>query len=95
MKLTERELAILQALAGGCPTAEIARRLHLSPRAVASARYWLYARLGASNGPHAVAIGLQLGLIKATPAGSPGPAAVAEPAEDDARSASGRDSSAA
>jgi DNA-binding NarL/FixJ family response regulator len=64
VELSERETLILQALADGFTTAEIARVLHLSPRAVATARFWLYARLGAANGPHAVALGLRLGLIQ-------------------------------
>jgi two-component system, NarL family, response regulator YdfI len=64
MGLTEREIVILQALAEGCTTDEVARRLHLSPRAVTTTRFWLYAKLGAANAPHAVAIGLKLGLIE-------------------------------
>jgi DNA-binding CsgD family transcriptional regulator len=67
--LSERETLILQALADGHTTAETARRLRLSPRAVATARFWLYAKLGAINGPHAVALGFQRGLIHLPRAG--------------------------
>jgi DNA-binding CsgD family transcriptional regulator len=63
IQLSERETLILQALADGYTTGDIARRLHLSPRAVATARHWLYVKLGAANAPHAVALGLRHGLI--------------------------------
>jgi DNA-binding CsgD family transcriptional regulator len=67
--LSERETLILQGLAEGHTTAETARQLHMSPGAVATARSWLYAKLGAINGPHAVALGFQRGLIRLPRAG--------------------------
>lgn len=56
--------AILQRLANGQTYAEIERALGISHEALRTRQRELFARLGARNGPHAVAEGFRLGLLR-------------------------------
>lgn len=62
--LTPRELQALAALAEGQTYAEIADELNLSAATVKVHLMRAYAKLGAQNGPHAVALGIARNLVK-------------------------------
>lgn len=62
--LTPRELQSLAALAEGQTYAEIADELGLSSATVKVHLMRAYAKLGAQNGPHAVALGIANNLLK-------------------------------
>lgn len=59
-----RNLDLLQRMARGDQTAEIAAALHLSTDTVKSHLRALYVELGAKDRAHAVALGYQRGLLK-------------------------------
>lgn len=61
--LTERERQILTLLATGAGAAEIGRALYIGEGTVKTHTTRLYARLGARNAPHAVALGYQRGIL--------------------------------
>jgi DNA-binding CsgD family transcriptional regulator len=61
--LTTREREVLERLAEGCATEEIAELLHVSPHTVRSRVKTLLRKLGARNREHAVAIALTEGAI--------------------------------
>jgi two-component system, NarL family, response regulator len=61
--LTKRQRQVLQLLADGQPTAQIAKRLGLSPETVKTHTRNLLARLKARDRAHAVAIALRNSLI--------------------------------
>ena len=64
VQLSGRERDLLALAAEGLPTAEIARRLHLSPNTVKT--YWqrLYEKLGASDRASAIAEAIRRGLLE-------------------------------
>jgi two-component system secretion response regulator SsrB len=62
--LTKRQREILQLLADGLSTTEIAHRLGLSIETVRTHTKGLLARLGARDRAHAVALGMRLGVIE-------------------------------
>ncbi len=61
--LTQRELSVLQLLADGFSTTEIARELAYSERTIKNAIHDLTSRLNLRNRSHAVAFALRQGLI--------------------------------
>ncbi|MDQ3936666.1 MAG: helix-turn-helix transcriptional regulator [Actinomycetota bacterium] len=61
--LTERERDVLERLAEGRPTEEVATLLHVSPHTVRSRIKTVLRKLGARNREHAVAIALREGAI--------------------------------
>jgi DNA-binding CsgD family transcriptional regulator len=61
--LTERERDVLERLAEGCATEEVAELLHVSPHTVRSRIKTVLRKLGARNREHAVAIALTEGAI--------------------------------
>lgn len=61
--LTQRELRVLQLLADGFSTSEIARELAYSERTIKNAIHDLTSRLNLRNRSHAVAFALRQGLI--------------------------------
>lgn len=61
--LTEREIEILRLIADGQTARQTALQLYLSEETVKGYRKRIIAKLGAKNGPHAVAISLRRGLI--------------------------------
>lgn len=75
--LTDREAQVLLLTADGLQSEAIGRRLALSPDTVKSHLRRVYAKLGAVNAAHAVALGFKGGLLAAggprrAPAVSPG-----------------------
>lgn len=64
LALTERERAILSALAMGLSNAAIAQRVHRSPHTIKHQIAALYKKLNAANRAEAVTLGLAQGLIK-------------------------------
>lgn len=64
--LSPREREVLALIAAGLSVPEIAQRLTISVATVRTHAQNVYRKLGARNRPHAVALGLQLGLIQAT-----------------------------
>lgn len=65
--LTDRELAVLDLVAGGLITVAIARRLGISPRTVAKHLEQAYRKLGANDRVSAVLQASSLGLIRSQP----------------------------
>ena len=61
--LTRREREVLERLAEGRATEEVAQMLHVSPHTVRSRVKTLLRKLGARNREHAVAIALTEGAI--------------------------------
>ena len=61
--LTRREREVLERLAEGRATEEVAQMLHVSPHTVRSRIKSLLRKLGARNREHAVAIALTEGVI--------------------------------
>ena len=64
MKLTSRETLVLQHLANGLSSREVAKKLGISYYTVKSHRVRIKRRLGATTFAHAVAIALDEKLIK-------------------------------
>ena len=62
-ELTEREREVLELLADGLTTAEVAGRLSLSQHAVRSRVKAALAKLGARNREHAIAIAIREGAV--------------------------------
>jgi DNA-binding CsgD family transcriptional regulator len=56
--LSQRELAVLEEIARGTPTEEVARRLHVSPHTVRTHIKNILRKLDARTRAHAVAIAL-------------------------------------
>jgi len=65
--LTDREIAILVAVAQGCTNAQIAKQLGTATPTVQSHLKRIKVRLNARNRAHAVALGIAKGYIKAIP----------------------------
>jgi DNA-binding CsgD family transcriptional regulator len=63
-ELTERERDVLERLAEGRATEEVAELLHVSPHTVRSRVKTVLRKLGARNREHAVAIALSEGVIE-------------------------------
>ena len=84
--LTARERQIVTLLASGATREEIATHLGLTPNTIKNLQVTAYTRLGARNGPHAVALALQAGLLdlRASPI-VPRPPAPREAASADRR----------
>ncbi len=61
--LTERETEILQLVAEGLVTPEIAEKLVISPETVKTHMHHILAKLEARSRAHAVTIGFRRGLI--------------------------------
>jgi DNA-binding NarL/FixJ family response regulator len=64
VRVTFRELEVLQLIADGCGNREIARGLNLSEETIKTHVRHLLARLGASSRANAVAIAFRAGLIR-------------------------------
>jgi DNA-binding NarL/FixJ family response regulator len=62
--LTERQREILQLVAQGHTSEEIADMLHLSPKTVMSHRANIYSRLGTSNLAEIIKVAIRLGLVE-------------------------------
>jgi DNA-binding NarL/FixJ family response regulator len=58
-----REREVLALMAQGFTVNEIAAHLYLTPATICSHKLTLFRKLGAHNGPHAVALGYELGLL--------------------------------
>jgi two-component system NarL family response regulator len=65
VELTRRELQVLELLASGHTNAEVAGELHLATKTVEHIVARIVSKLGARNRTHAVAIGIQSGLVAA------------------------------
>lgn len=61
--LTTRQSEVLALLAEGLGYREIGRRLYLAKPTIRSHVLGLYRALGATNGPHAVHLAYQAGLL--------------------------------
>ncbi len=68
LRLTRRELEVLEGLAEGLPPREIAAKLVISPKTVASHVQRILAKLGVHSRAHAVALAYQSGLLRTTDA---------------------------
>lgn len=64
LDLTRREIQVLEGLAEGLRPAEIAAKLVISPKTVASHVQRILAKLGVHSRAHAVALAYQSGLIR-------------------------------
>jgi DNA-binding CsgD family transcriptional regulator len=64
-RLTPREAEVLELVAGGLPTPELARALGISPHSVESHVRKAMDKLGAANRAHAVALAFRQGLLTA------------------------------
>ena len=62
-RLTEREREVLELLADGLTTAEVAQQLSLSQHAVRSRVKTALGKLGARNREHAIAIAIREGAV--------------------------------
>jgi HD-GYP domain-containing protein (c-di-GMP phosphodiesterase class II) len=62
-ELTARELEVLRLIATGCTTAEVARRLSITPKTTDHHIQHIYAKIGASNRSVATLFAMQHGLI--------------------------------
>lgn len=67
LRLTERQITILQMIAKGSTTEEIARQLHISTNTVRSHVRLILATLNANDRAHAVGIAMRDGLIDGEP----------------------------
>lgn len=65
VKLTQRELEVLQLVFEGLSTTEISERIFLSPRTVETHRSNLLSKTGTNNTAHLIHYALKKGLIKA------------------------------
>jgi DNA-binding NarL/FixJ family response regulator len=63
-ELTEREIEVLQLIAEGLPPAEVARRLVISPKTVASHVQRILTKLKVHTRAQAVAVAYEAGLIR-------------------------------
>lgn len=61
--LTSREIQVLQALANGSSTTEVARELFVSPKTVKNHLAHVYAKLGVASRTQAVAKAVRLGIV--------------------------------
>jgi DNA-binding NarL/FixJ family response regulator len=61
--LTSRELEVLQALATGASTIEVARELYVSPKTAKNHIAHIYAKLGVSSRTQAIAKALRQGIV--------------------------------
>ena len=61
--LTDRELEVLQLIAGGLTNQEVASRLFLSLNTVKVHARNIFGKLGVNNRTHAVVTGIRLGLV--------------------------------
>ena len=68
LHITPVERAVLQLLADGTATADIAGRLGISERAIEVLLTMLFERMGAASRPEAIAAALRRGLLNAAPA---------------------------
>ncbi|MFG3140796.1 response regulator transcription factor [Streptomyces sp. NPDC048211] len=64
VRLRNQQTRVLIGMALGESVEQIARRMCLRPDTVRSHRQTLYRALGVRTGPHAVAVGMSLGLIR-------------------------------
>lgn len=64
VRLTDREVQILQMLADGCTPAEVAERLFISPKTVRNHLTKVYDKLGVNSRSAAIVVGLQHRLIE-------------------------------
>jgi DNA-binding NarL/FixJ family response regulator len=62
--LTAREVEVLQALANGASTYDVARSLFISNKTVKNHLAHIYAKLGASSRTQAVATAVRLGIVR-------------------------------
>jgi len=62
--LTAREIEVLQALANGASTSQVARQLFISHKTVKNHLAHIYAKLGASSRTQAVATAVRLGIVR-------------------------------
>ena len=62
--LSPRERIVLSALADGLTIPQTAERMGICHQRVELMRFWMYRKLGARNGPHAVALAARQGLLK-------------------------------
>ena len=63
LELTTRETEVLQLIANGLLTKQIAQRLHVSQETIKSHIVNIVFKLDATNRTHAVTIGVRAGLI--------------------------------
>ena len=63
LELTRRETEVLQLIADGLLTKQIAQRLYLSPETIKSHIVNIVFKLDATNRTHAATIGVRAGLI--------------------------------
>jgi two-component system, NarL family, response regulator YdfI len=63
LELTTRETEVLQLLADGLRTKQVAQRLHVSQETIKSHIVNIVCKLDATNRTHAVTIGVRAGLI--------------------------------
>lgn len=73
IKLTARELEVLELIASGFTHDEIAKRLGLTERTIGNAADRGRMRLGALSAPHAVYLAIQAGILQGRPKKRPGP----------------------
>jgi DNA-binding NarL/FixJ family response regulator len=64
LELSPLQLQILQGIAAGKRYSEIAADLDMNFETVRERQKQTFARLGARNGPHAVAIGFRAGILE-------------------------------
>lgn len=64
LQLTNQQYAVLVGLASGEEAEETGRRIGRTLDTIKSHRRHLYKALGAENGPHAVAIAMDMGLLR-------------------------------
>ena len=62
--LTTREVEVLQALANGASTGDVARSLFISHKTVKNHLAHIYAKLGTSSRTQAVAAAVRLGIVR-------------------------------
>lgn len=62
-RLSPREIEVLRGIANGERASETAERFGTSEKTVKSQRYNVIKKLGAKNGPHAVALGFVEGIL--------------------------------
>jgi DNA-binding NarL/FixJ family response regulator len=62
--LTAREIEVLEALANGASTGQVAQMLFISNKTVKNHLAHIYAKLGASSRTQAVAAAVRLGIVR-------------------------------
>src|SRR5690606_37416614 len=67
--LSDREMEVLLLVAEGIGLQDIAERLHVSPKTVATYRYRLFDKLGVSNDVELTRFALRHGLVEDVPGG--------------------------